>query len=147
MREAVDFRIISNKQIAKNTYEMVLQGSTEQFSAPGQFCNIMLEGCYLRRPISVCSYENDKLVLIYKTVGEGTKQMAGLTEGAVLNVLTGLGNGFDVDKCAAKTLVVGGGAGVPPMYGLAKRSQRYSDSTARTRCSMRSSSSSSESER
>lgn len=116
----VSFTIVSNRLIAKNVYELSLEGDTSSFTAPGQFCNIALQGFYLRRPISVCSYGENSLILIYKTVGQGTKYLAGLGSGEQLSILTGLGNGFDVPRCGEKTLVVGGGVGVPPMYGLAQ---------------------------
>lgn len=93
MKEVI-FRIESNVQIAKNTYEMDLVGDTGDITRPGQFVNIKLEGFFLRRPISVCHYEEGRMTLIYKAVGEGTELMAGLAPGTRLNVLTGLGNGF-----------------------------------------------------
>ncbi len=120
MRES-EFRILSNRPLAANTYEMVLFGDNAPFTAPGQFANIRLEGLYLRRPISVCDIEGDRLTLIYKAVGKGTRQMAGLESGERLNLLTGLGNGYDLSLCGEKPLLIGGGAGVPPMYLLARR--------------------------
>lgn len=120
MKRSVDYTIETNRKIAKNTFELVLCGDTSDFTAPGQFCNIALEGRYLRRPISVCDVTGDKLVLIYKTVGDGTKQLSEMQKGERLNVLTGLGNGYDLARCGERTVVVGGGAGVPPMFGLAK---------------------------
>ena len=94
MKEAV-FRIDSNVLIAKNTYEMELTGDVSDIKRPGQFVNIKLDGFFLRRPISVCSTEDGRMTLIYKAVGEGTELMAGLAPGTRLNILTGLGNGFD----------------------------------------------------
>ena len=115
------FKIISNKRIAKNTYEMILTGDVSDITAPGQFVNIKLDGFYLRRPISVCDAENGKLTIIYKAVGEGTEAMAGMGEGVELLTLTGLGNGYDTSVSGDNPLLIGGGAGVPPMYMLAKR--------------------------
>ena len=112
------FDIVSNRKIADNTYEMVLQGETDGIRC-GQFVNIMLDGFYLRRPISVCNVEGDKLTIIYKAVGKGTEYMSGLTEGK-LDLLTGLGNGYDLSAAGSTPLLIGGGAGVPPMYMLAK---------------------------
>ena len=112
------FDIVSNRKIADNTYEMVLQGETDGIRC-GQFVNIMLDGFYLRRPISVCNVEGDKLTIIYKAVGKGTEYMSGLTEGK-LDLLTGLGNGYDLSAAGSAPLLIGGGAGVPPMYMLAK---------------------------
>ena len=114
------FKILSNKMIAANTYEMVLAGDISDITAAGQFVNIKLDGFYLRRPISVCNAEDGKLTLIYKAVGKGTEYMASLTEGAELMVLTGLGNGYDLSLAGDKPLLIGGGAGVPPMFMAAK---------------------------
>ena len=115
------YEIVSNKKIALDTYEMVLSGDTSSLSNPGQFVNIALEGLYLRRPISVCHYEEGQMTIIYKAVGKGTKQMAKMAPGEKLDVLCGLGNGFDVSKAAGKkAAVIGGGVGVPPMYGTAR---------------------------
>ena len=120
------FKILSNKMIAANTYEMVLAGDISDITAAGQFVNIKLDGFYLRRPISVCNAEDGKLTLIYKAVGKGTEYMASLTEGAELMVLTGLGNGYDLSLAGDKPLLIGGGAGVPPMFMAAKRLDRKS---------------------
>jgi len=115
------FTIEENSPIAKNTIKMVLSGDTSQIKAPGQFVNIKLEGFFLRRPISVCDVEGDRLTLIYKTVGKGTEAMAKLEKGEKLDLLTGLGNGYDTSKSGAEPVLIGGGAGVPPMYNLAKK--------------------------
>ncbi len=115
------FEIVSNRKIADNTYETVLSGDISDISAPGQFVNIKLDGFYLRRPISVCDAEDGKLTIIYKAVGEGTAYMASLSAGDKLLVLTGLGNGYDLSVSGDKPLLIGGGAGVPPMYMLAKQ--------------------------
>ena len=98
---------------------MVLGGDTQYITSPGQFINIQLDGKFLRRPISVCDYSDDTITIIYKVVGEGTEQMKNLAVGEVLDVLTGLGNGYDISK-STKPLLIGGGVGVPPMYNLAK---------------------------
>lgn len=119
MKQSV-FKIVSNEKIAKDVYLMRLSGDTSDITASGQFVNIKLEGFYLRRPISVCDYDNDSLTLIYKVVGKGTEYMAGLGKGFELDILTGLGNGFDTSKSGQKPLLIGGGVGVPPMYNLAK---------------------------
>jgi len=114
------FQIISNKNIAKDVYEMVLEGDTSGI-APGQFVNLKLEGLYLRRPISVCDYSDKTLTLVYKVVGKGTEQMAKMNVGESVDVLTGLGNGYNSAKSGESPLLIGGGVGVPPMYALAKR--------------------------
>lgn len=115
------YEIASNSQIARDTFEMVLRGDMSFAENPGQFVNIMLEGKYLRRPISICDWNEREMTLIYKVVGAGTKQMSEMTVGQGLDLLCGLGNGFDMNKCPEHTVVVGGGVGVPPMFGLAKR--------------------------
>jgi len=114
------FQILTNEAIARDVYKLVLGGDTSGITAPGQFVNIELEGFYLRRPISICDWDNKTLILIYKTVGEGTKALSKLKTGT-LDLLTVLGNGFDIKTCGKKPLLVGGGAGAPPMYGLCKR--------------------------
>ena len=113
------FTIETNKKIAKNTYEMVLLGDTTDIKC-GQFVNIKLDGFYLRRPISVCDVEGDRLTIIYKVVGAGTEAMAEMGKGTQLLTLTGLGNGYNTEKSGDKPLLVGGGAGVPPMYKLCR---------------------------
>ena len=117
----VIFKIKENTKIAKNTYKMVLLGDTSGITNCGQFVNIALEGLYLRRPISVCDYEDGVLTLIYKAVGEGTELMAKLHEGKELDILVGLGNGYDTTKSGAAPLLIGGGVGVPPLYALCKK--------------------------
>ena len=115
------FKIITNKKIAKNTYEMILSGDTSHITNAGQFVNIKLDGFFLRRPISVCNLEGDRLTLIYKVVGEGTEAMAKMGEGTELDILCGLGNGYDLSLSGDTPLLIGGGAGVPPMFLLARR--------------------------
>ena len=119
--KSVIFELISNKKIAKNTYEWKLSGDISDITAPGQFVNIQLDGFYLRRPISVCDAEAGALTLIFKAVGEGTEKMAKMLPGAKLDILSGLGNGYDTEKSGDTPLLIGGGAGVPPMYMLAKK--------------------------
>ena len=119
------YKILSNRQLAKDTWEMVLGGDSSALTNPGQFINIALEGLYLRRPISVCCYEEGSITIIYKVVGKGTKKMVAMQPGDELDVLVGLGNGFDVEKARGrKVAVIGGGVGVPPMYDTARRLKR-----------------------
>ena len=115
------FEIISNRELAPNTFEMVIAGDCSAITAPGQFVNIQLDGFFLRRPISVCDCINNRLTIIYKVVGKGTEQMAGMVAGQTLDVLTGLGNGYDLSKAGDKPLLIGGGVGVPPLYMLARQ--------------------------
>ena len=114
------FEIQSNEQIAKNVYRMQLAGDTAGI-LPGQFVNIRVQGQFLRRPISVCNIANGILTIIYKVVGVGTEAMSHLPIGTQLDVLTILGNGYDLSKAGDEPLLVGGGVGVPPMYMLARQ--------------------------
>ncbi|MGI5971507.1 MAG: dihydroorotate dehydrogenase electron transfer subunit [Oscillospiraceae bacterium] len=115
------YEIISNNPIAPSVFRMSLSGDTSEITRPGQFVNIKIDGLFLRRPISVCDWDRNNLTIIYKVVGEGTKLMSRMKPGQKLDLLCGLGNGFDTSKCPEKAALVGGGAGVPPLYGLAKR--------------------------
>ena len=114
------FEIIENIPLTSNVYRMKLRGDTSDITAAGQFVNIKLEGLYLRRPISVCDLDGDVLTIIYKVVGKGTEAMSKL-DGGKLDVLTGLGNGYDLSLSGDKPLLLGGGVGVPPLYLLAKK--------------------------
>lgn len=115
------YTVVTNEKTAKDTYMMILCGDTSPITAPGQFINIKLSGHFLRRPISVCDAEGDRLTIVYKTVGEGTRQLSEMKSGEILDVLSGLGNGFDTSKSGEKPLLIGGGVGTPPMYLLCKR--------------------------
>ena len=115
------FTVAENRPLAKDVWQMTLRGDTSAITAPGQFINIKLAGHFLRRPISVCDWNDESVTIIYKVLGKGTDEMTRMPEGTVLDILTGLGNGFDTAKCGDKTLLIGGGVGVPPMYGTAKR--------------------------
>ena len=114
------FEIVKNEALTDCVYRMVLQGDTSAITAPGQFVNIKLDGLYLRRPISVCNVEGDQLTIIYKVVGKGTAQMAAMKSGK-LDLLTGLGNGYDLSLSGDRPVLLGGGVGVPPMYMLCKK--------------------------
>ncbi len=115
------FKVVSNRKIAKNTYECVMEGDTSDITSSGQFVNIKLDGFYLRRPISVANVEGDRLTIIYKVVGAGTEKMAEMRGGEELLTLTGLGNGYDLSVSGDCPLLIGGGAGVPPMYYLCRK--------------------------
>ena len=114
------YKIVANEPLTSDVWRMVLEGDTQWISRPGQFVNIELEGLYLRRPISINDWTENTITIIYKVVGRGTEQMSRMTVGEELDVLTGLGNGFDVDVECERPLLVGGGVGVPPLYRLAK---------------------------
>ena len=113
------YKVLSNTALTKDVYKMILAGDTQHITAPGQFINIKLDGKFLRRPISVCDYDEKSITIIYKVVGEGTALMKNIQPGESLDILTGLGNGYDISK-SSKPLLIGGGVGVPPMYNLAK---------------------------
>ena len=114
------YTVLENKKIAKDVFRMVLEGDTQYITAPGQFINIMVEGFYLRRPISICDWDDKTITVIYKVVGKGTEAMAEMPVGKKLDILTGLGNGFTAQEGSERPLVIGGGVGAPPMYGVAK---------------------------
>lgn len=119
MKQSI-FEIVENIALTSNVFRMKLKGDVSQITAPGQFVNIQLDGLFLRRPISVCDVEEDSLTLIYKVVGEGTQKMSEMKSGK-LDVLTGLGNGYDMGKSGDAPLLIGGGVGVPPLYLLARK--------------------------
>ena len=114
------FKIVSNKALTSNVYKMSLLGDTDEITAPCQFVNIKIDGLFLRRPISVCDVYGNTLTLVYKVVGAGTKAMSEMGAGDELDMLVGLGNGYDLDLAGERPLLVGGGVGVPPMLYLAK---------------------------
>lgn len=116
------YHIHSNRWLKGDVWEMRLIGDVYPITAPGQFINVKADGHFLRRPISICDWDEETamITIVYKVVGKGTEALSRMQSGQALDVLCGLGNGFDVSKCGKKTLVIGGGAGVPPMYGLAK---------------------------
>ena len=115
------FTVAYNRALADNVYKMVLSGDTSAITAPGQFVNIRLDGLFLRRPISVCDHDGNTLTIIYKVVGKGTEAMSEMAPGARLDILTGLGNGYDLSPAGSSPVLLGGGVGVPPMYLLAKK--------------------------
>ncbi len=114
------FTVTDNIKIANDIMLMHLSGDTSDITKPGQFVNIKIDGQFLRRPISVCDYTENSLTLIYKIVGVGTKIMSEYKPGKVLDILTGLGNGYNVELSGSSPLLIGGGVGVPPMYNLCK---------------------------
>ena len=119
MKKQTQFTILENTPLTASVYRMVLRGDTSAITAPGQFVNIALDGKFLRRPISVCDYDVSTLTLIYKVVGSGTAQLASMNGGR-LDILTGLGNGYDLSVAGDNPVLIGGGVGVPPLYRLAK---------------------------
>lgn len=114
------YTVLQNEPIADGVLKMVLRGDTGGLQAPGQFVNILLENKYLRRPISVCDYDSKTLTLIYKVVGGGTGQMAALAPGAELDLLTGLGRGFDPARSGSRPVLLGGGVGAAPLFRLCR---------------------------
>ena len=120
MKQSI-FTVLENLPLTETVYRMVLTGDTEAITAAGQFVNVRLDGMFLRRPISVCDCVRDRLVLVYKVVGHGTEAMSRMKPGQKLDLLTGLGNGYDLDAVGEKPLLIGGGVGVPPMFMAARK--------------------------
>lgn len=114
------FTILKNEPLTSSVYRMVLEGDTSAIQGAGQFLNIKLNGLFLRRPISICDYNETTVTILYKAVGKGTELMTTLATGTILDILTGLGNGYNTEKSGSNPLLIGGGVGVPPMYRLAK---------------------------
>ena len=112
--------VLQNRPLTEDVWELMLRGDTGEMRNPGQFVNLKLSGLYLRRPLSVCNLEGDRLTLIYKTVGSGTEALSRMLPGQTLPVLTGLGNGYDTALSGDRPLLLGGGVGVPPLYYLAR---------------------------
>ena len=114
------YTVLSNEKLTDTTYKMVLSGDTQYITAPGQFINIQIDGLFLRRPISICDYDNETVTIIYKVVGKGTELLSKACKNDKFDVLTGLGNGYTLYDNVKAPLLVGGGVGVPPLYGLCK---------------------------
>ena len=120
MKQSI-FEVLSNEALTDNVFQMILAGDTSHITNCGQFVNIQLDGMFLRRPISVCDYDENTLTIIYKVVGKGTEAMSAMKAGTKLDLLTGLGNGYDLTLAGDRPVLLGGGVGVPPMYNLAKK--------------------------
>lgn len=118
------YTILENTRLTQDVWKMVLKGDTTWIEHPGQFLNITITNQYLKRPISICDWDKTTLTCVYKVVGKGTKKMAQMESGEVLECLVGLGNGFDLNDTPESLLLIGGGVGVPPIYGLAKECLR-----------------------
>lgn len=119
--EKVFLTVKENNKLTENVFEMKLSGDVSAIKAPGQFVNLLIDGCYLRRPISVCDVSGDILTLIYKVVGKGTERLSKYKADEKIDALVGLGNGYDLEASGSAPLLIGGGVGVPPMYLLAKK--------------------------
>ena len=117
--ERLTLKVTSNRPLAKGIWEMKLSGCTPE-CRPGQFVNLMIGGCYLRRPISVCDWQDSILTLAYKIVGKGTRAMSEMNPGAEIDALAPLGNGFDTSVPCAGALLVGGGIGCAPLFKLSR---------------------------
>lgn len=120
MKQSV-FTLERSRRLTHDTWELRLAGETSAITAPGQFVNVALPGKFLRRPISVCGWDEGQLTLLVKEAGEGTRELVRLPAGTELDVLSGLGNGFDISQIEEGAVLVGGGIGTAPLYGLAKR--------------------------
>ena len=119
MRQVI-YTILENTPLTANVYRMRLAGDTSAIVAPGQFINLRIDALYLRRPISVCDWDDDSVTIIYKVVGKGTEALSKMAPGEALDGLSGLGNGYDLACAGERPVLIGGGVGVPPLYGLAK---------------------------
>ena len=117
----VIMKVVNTEKIAASVYKTTFTGDTSAITNAGQFVNVKIEGLYLRRPISVCDLSGDTLTLVYKVVGKGTEILSRSKSGDKFDMLTGLGNGYDISAAGGKPLAIGGGVGVPPLYYLAKR--------------------------
>ena len=115
------YRLVENTQLTASVWRMKLAGDTSAIKAPGQFVQLTVPGFYLRRPISICDWDDTTITLVYKVVGQGTEVMSSMKTGMELDVLNGLGNGFDTSRCGDKPLLIGGGVGLPPMIGLCRQ--------------------------
>ena len=115
------YRLVENTQLTASVWRMKLAGDTSAIKAPGQFVQLTVPGFYLRRPISICDWTENTITLVYKVVGQGTEAMSVMKTGMELDVLNGLGNGFDTSRCGDKPLLIGGGVGLPPMIGLCRQ--------------------------
>lgn len=114
------FMILENEELAPDVHQLILQGDTSAIKCAGQFVDLKLDGHFLRRPFSICDWTDTTLTVVYRTVGKGTAELAGYEPGKMIELLTGLGNGFDTAVSGNKPLLVAGGSGVPMMYALAK---------------------------
>lgn len=117
----VMFEVADNRSLTDTVFQMLLKGDTTAVTAPGQFVNVKINSFFLRRPISVCDYEDGRLVLVYKVVGGGTAALAKSVQGDKLDCLCGLGNGYSLGESGRKPLLIGGGVGIPPLYALCKQ--------------------------
>ncbi len=121
MKTLQNCKVLENKKLTHDVYRMILENDTHWIHHPGQFVNLTIEGQYLKRPISICDWDEHSLTLIYKVVGKGTEIMSQKKAGDVMEILTDLGNGFHTEKAADEVVILGGGVGVPPMYGVTKQ--------------------------
>ncbi len=120
MKRTGKYKILSNDNIAKDVFKMALEGNTSFITRAGQFVNIEIKDFYLRRPISICDFDDKTFTIIYKTFGQGTEKMSEMKPGEELDILTGLGNGFNLNCKTDNPVIIGGGVGTPPMYRLCK---------------------------
>ena len=119
------YKVLFNFELAPSVFRMVLEGDTSAILSPGQFVNIKIDGEFLRRPISICDYGKNTIVLIYKVVGVGTEKLSKMKDGDTLDLLVGLGNGFNAENDCKTPLVIGGGVGIPPLYNLCKELLKF----------------------
>jgi len=117
-------KIIENKQIAPDIFDLRIHSPVQVgLATAGQFLGIYTGNAamLLPRPLSICEIDpvGGTLRVIYRVVGGGTREIAGLGVGDTLRVLGPLGNGYAIDPDYPNVAIVGGGLGVPPLLGLA----------------------------
>ncbi len=114
-------RVIDQNKIATDIYSMWIETEAANSAKPGQFIDVYLndDSKLLPRPISICEVKENKLRIVYRVVGGGTKIMSTYQEGNDIDIIGPLGNGFTMRD--GKAILVGGGIGVPPMVELAKQ--------------------------
>ena len=117
------FSIKETRRLTDSVFLSVLSGNTSSITSPGQFINIRIPGLFLRRPISICDCDHSHglVTIVYKCVGRGTELLSTLPAGTNLDILTGLGNGYDLSRSGPSPVLIGGGVGIPPLYWLCKK--------------------------
>lgn len=113
--------IVSNVNVAKDTYRMLIEAKMASEMKAGQFVNVKCDGFLLKRPISISSIEDGKFAIVYKVVGNGTKELATKKRGDEVEFFGPLGSFYPIHEELDEVLLIGGGVGVPPLFELAKQ--------------------------